>query len=202
MTMPSSGALNMGGTSSPVSVNFELGRAAPYNQTVSMNDSVVRSLAGVSGTSGSTWSMNSLYGKSAVTVSLSSVTSNEPFDATPFAGGDPSTATLSFLSDGTWSATLEASASKSGNWATPTTTGVGSGYWIRFTRTFFSGGAGNSATASTGWLQLNTTQSIDVTRTSGFGVTTADYTIEIATDSGGSNIVATASLITLTASMT
>jgi hypothetical protein len=146
--------------------------------------------------------MNSLYGKSNVTVSLSSVTSNEPFDATPFAGGDPSTATLSFLSDGTWSATLEASASKSGNWATPTTTGVGSGYWIRFTRTFFSGGAGNSATASTGWLQLNTTQSIDVTRTSGFGVTTADYTIEIATDSGGSNIVATASLITLTASMT
>ena len=202
MTMPSSGVLNMGGTSSPVSVNFELGRASPYNQTVSMNDSVVRSLAGVSGTSGSTWSMNSLYGKSNVTVSLSSVTSNEPFDATPFAGGDPSTATLSFLSDGTWSATLEASASKSGNWATPTTTGVGSGYWIRFTRTFFSGGAGNSATASTGWLQLNTTQSIDVTRTSGFGVTTADYTIEIATDSGGSNIVATASLITLTASMT
>lgn len=202
MTMPSSGALNMGDTSSPVSVNFELGRASPYRQTVSMNDSVVRSLAGVSGTSGSTWSMNSLYGKSAVTVSLSSVTSNEPFDATPFAVGDPSSATLSFLSDGTWSATLEASASKSGNWATPTTTGVGSGYWIRFTRTFFSGGAGNSATASTGWLQLNTTQSIDVTRTSGFGVTTADYTIEIATDSGGSNIVATASLITLTASMT
>lgn len=202
MTMPSSGALNMGGTSSPVSVNFELGRASPYQQTVSMNDSVVRSLAGVSGTSGSTWSMNSLYGKSAVTISLSSVTSNEPFDATPFAGGEPSTATLSFLSNGTWSATLEASASKSGNWATPTTTGVGSGYWIRFTRTFFSGGAGNSATASTGWLQLNTTRSIDVTRTSGFGVTTADYTIEIATDSGGSNIVATASLITLTASMT
>jgi hypothetical protein len=202
MTMPSSGALNMGDTSSPVSVNFELGRASPYRQTVSMNDSVVRSLAGVSGTSGSTWSMNSLYGKSNVTVSLSSVTSNEPFDATPFAGGEPSTATLSFLSNGTWSATLEASASKSGNWATPTTTGVGSGYWIRFTRTFFSGGAGNSATASTGWLQLNTTRSVDVTRTSGFGVTTADYTIEIATDSGGSNIVATASLITLTASMT
>ena len=193
MTMPSSGPISLG------QANTELGFSA--TALISMNDAAVRSLAGVGG-SGTTWSMSSLYGKSAVTISLSSVTSNEPFDATPFAGGEPSTATLSFLSNGTWSATLEASASKSGNWATPTTTGVGSGYWIRFTRTFFSGGAGNSATASTGWLQLNTTRSIDVTRTSGFGVTTADYTIEIATDSGGSNIVATASLITLTASMT
>ena len=150
-------------------------------------------------------SFSDFYGKGpnpAVTISLSSVTSNEPFDATPFAGGEPSTAELNFLSNGTWSATLEASASKSGNWATPTTTSIGAGYWIRFTRTFFSGGAGNSATASTGWLQLNTTQGIFVSRTSGFGVTTADFTIEIATDSGGSNIVATASLITLTASMT
>jgi hypothetical protein len=138
----------------------------------------------------------------AVTISLASVTSNEPFAATPFAGGEPSIAELNFASNGTWLATLEASASKSGNWATPTTAGVGSGYWIRFTRTFFSGGAGNSATASTGWLQLNTTQGIFVSRTSGFGVTTADYTIEISTNSAGTNIVATASLITLTASMT
>ena len=56
MTMPSSGALNMGETTSPVSVNYELGKASPYKQTVSMNDSNVRTLAGVSSTSGSTWS--------------------------------------------------------------------------------------------------------------------------------------------------
>ena len=193
MTMPSSGPISLG------QANTELGFSA--TALITMNDAALRSLAGVGG-SGTTWGMNSLYGKSAVTISLASVTSNEPFAATPFAGGEPSTAELNFASNGTWSATLEASASKSGNWATPTTTGVGSGYWIRFTRTFFSGGAGNSATASTGWLQLNTTQGIFVSRTSGFGVTTADFTIEISTNSAGTNIVATASLITLTASMT
>jgi len=78
MTMPSSGALNLGGTSSPVSVNFELGKAAPYQQTVSMNDTDVRTLAGVGG-SGTTWSMNSLYGKQrrvAVTVTISASTQN------------------------------------------------------------------------------------------------------------------------------
>jgi hypothetical protein len=177
-------------------VNTELGRSA--TATIDMNDSALRSLFQKTG-SGTTISMSDGWGKSAVTISLSSVTSNEPFAATPYAGGEPSTAELNFLSNGTWSATLEASAGKSGNWATPTTTGVGSGYWIRFTRTFFSGGAGNSATGTTGWLQLNTTQGVFVQRTSGFGVTTADYTIEISTNSGGSNIVATASLITLTA---
>lgn len=61
MTMPSSGALNMGGTSSPVSVAQELGLS--LTATISMNDSNVRTLAGVGG-SGTSWSMSSLYGKS------------------------------------------------------------------------------------------------------------------------------------------
>mgnify|MGYP006278538143 CR=1 FL=1 len=62
MTMPSSGALNMGGTSSPVSVAQELGLG--LTTTISMDQANVRSLAGVSSTSGTTWSMNALYGKS------------------------------------------------------------------------------------------------------------------------------------------
>lgn len=198
MTMPSSGALNMGGTSSPVSVAQELGRG--LTSTISMNDSDVRTLAGVSGTSGSTWSMNSLYGKSNVTISLASVTSNSPFAATPFAGGEPSSAELNFLSNGTWTSYLEATSAPSGNWATPTTAGVGAGYWIRFTRTAFSGGGGgNSASGSTGWIQLNATQSINVLRTSGPGITSAQYNIEISTNSAGTNIVATAFPITLSA---
>jgi hypothetical protein len=61
MPLPSSGPLNMGGTSSPVSVAQELGRS--LTATISMNESAVRTLAGVGG-SGTTWSMNSLYGKS------------------------------------------------------------------------------------------------------------------------------------------
>jgi hypothetical protein len=51
----------MGGTSSPVSVAYELGLG--LTSTISMNDAAVRTLAGVSG-SGTSWSMSSLYGKS------------------------------------------------------------------------------------------------------------------------------------------
>jgi len=61
MTMPSSGPLNMGGTTSPVSVASEL--ALGLTTTISMNQADVRTLAGVGG-SGTSWSMNSLYGKS------------------------------------------------------------------------------------------------------------------------------------------
>ncbi len=59
--MPSSGPLNMGGTSSPVSVAQELGLS--LTATISMNQANVRTLAGVGG-SGTSWGMNSLYGKS------------------------------------------------------------------------------------------------------------------------------------------
>ena len=61
MVMPASGPLNMGGTSSPVSVAQELGLS--LTATISMNQTNVRTLAGVGG-SGTTWSMSSLYGKS------------------------------------------------------------------------------------------------------------------------------------------
>jgi hypothetical protein len=155
--------------------------------------------AGGSGTFPSgTISFSDFFGKGpnpAVTISLSSVEANEPYEGLPPAGGEPGEANLIFNSNGTWNAYLGVSSSKSGNWATPTTAGVGAGYWIRFTRTaFVPNGFGNDATGTTGWLQLNSGfgQGIFVTRTSGPGVTFAVYTIQIATDSGGSNIVATA----------
>lgn len=69
MTMPSSGLLNMGGTSSPVSVAQELGLG--LTSTISMNQANVRTLAGVGG-SGATWSMSSLYGKSNITLAFNS----------------------------------------------------------------------------------------------------------------------------------
>ena len=61
MTMPSTGPLNMGGTSSPVSVAQELGLS--LTATISMHQTNVRTLAAVGG-SGTSWSMSSLYGKS------------------------------------------------------------------------------------------------------------------------------------------
>lgn len=57
--------------SGPISLydaNVELGR--PGGQAISMDDGGLRTLAGVGG-SGSLWGMNSLYGKSNVTVTIS-----------------------------------------------------------------------------------------------------------------------------------
>jgi hypothetical protein len=187
MTMPSSGALNMGDTSSPVSVNFELGRASPYRQTVSMNDSVVRSLAGVSGTSGSTWSMNSLYGKSAITISLASLTAI--YGDTPYPG--LAFAYYLFNSNGVityWTNSVNNGAV--GNWASPTTTGIGSSYWIRFTQTSSFGTSTETGSARGSWISLSIAPDFGV-EVSGPGYGSRTYTVEIASDSSGSTIVAT-----------
>lgn len=192
MTMPSTGALNMGGTSSPVSVAQELGLG--LTTTISMNQSNVRALAGVSSTSGSTWSMNSLYGKSNITVSLAGlagVYGDTPSPGTAFAD-------LIFYSDGTIDASTNAGTVSAGSWATPTTAGIGSSYWIRFTET-----GSYSTTTVTGstrgvWLQLSTSRLYGVSR----GIIGAGgryYTVEIASDSAGATIVATATSIGLEA---
>ena len=184
MTMPSSGNLNMGGTSSPVSVNYELGQS--LTATVSMNDSNVRSLAGVGG-SGTQWSMSSLYNKSNVTISLSQL---QDRSLQEFFGGY-GYITLTFNTNGTWSCVGSVSGTiGSGNWASPTTTSIGSSYWIRWTRTASTLGGGSS-TPSSGWLALDAARTITVTNngTSG-GYVDSTYTLEIATDSGGSNVVA------------
>lgn len=104
MTMPSTGVLNMGNTSSPVSVNFELGKASPYQQTVSMDDSAVRTLAGVSSTSGTSWSMNSLYGKSNRTLAF-----NNANTFSSSVSGNGCTSMLTFLANGTITATFTGS---------------------------------------------------------------------------------------------
>jgi len=67
----------------------------------------------------------------------------------------------------------------------------GSSYWVKFTQTAVFGGP---ASPSTGWLGLFLNQTIYVTSGSGgyYGTTDSTYTIQIATDSAGTNIVATA----------
>ena len=68
MTMPSSGPISLG------QANTELGFSA--TALITMNDAAVRTLAGVGG-SGTTWSMNSLYGKTnAFTLTISSNQTN------------------------------------------------------------------------------------------------------------------------------
>ena len=186
MTMPSTGALNMGGTSSPVSVAQELGLG--LTTTISMNQSNVRALAGVSSTSGSTWSMNSLYGKSARTFSLASLLE---IDGYVFTGGT-AYAEYRFAADGgILGGNSQSGTFAVGNWTTPTTAGIGSSYWVRCTQTSSSGPSTEYGESRGVWHQLNTGRIFGVEKTAN-GLSTRVYTFEIASDSGGSNIVATA----------
>ena len=120
MTMPASGALNMAGTSSPVSVAYELGLG--LSTTISMDQAAVRTLAGVGG-SGTTWSMNSLYGKSNIAIAQSlqaNCTSSN------------GSAGFGFNSNGTmYYQNIDGGANA--NWATPTTVGIGPNYWVKIT---------------------------------------------------------------------
>jgi len=166
MALQSSGAISLS------NVNVELGRSATAQ--ISLGESAVRNLAGVA--SGAI-SLANLYGKSNITISLASV-AGVYGSANP---GQTASAGIDFNTNGTFT---------SGNWASPTTTGIGSSYWIRFTQT-----SSISTTTLTGsgtgvWLQLNAVRSIGVTKnTNGYGSRT--FTIEISTNSSGTNIVAT-----------
>jgi hypothetical protein len=71
----------------------------------------------------------------------------------------------------------------------------GNSYWVRFTRTASSG---TGSTATTGWLWLQADQQITVGNTY-LDTTDATYTIEISTDSSGTNIVATSTGVFLSA---
>lgn len=82
-----------------------------------------------------------------------------------------------------------------GNWYSPTTTSIGDNYWARVTVT---SGSLFSGTVDS-WLQLNTFRAW--TRQNGGidGTLSATITLEIASDSGGSTIVASRSGIVLSA---
>jgi hypothetical protein len=183
MTLPASS-----NTISLNQVNTELGRSA--TQTIDMNDSAVRALFGRTG-SGTTISMSDGWGRSNATVSLSGINGLQ-FDAYSYWTGSNVYGQLDFLNNGTWSWYGNSSYS-SGTWISPTGSGVGNNYWIRFTRTYFSGGPYATATASTGWMQLNTTRSIVVGTPLQGANESARYTIEISSSSGGSPVLATAS---------
>ena len=177
MTMPSSGPISLG------QANTELGRSA--TATLTMNDSALRTLAGVGG-SGTTWGMNSLYGKSARTFSLASLTS---ISGTAFEGGF-AYAEYVFYADGTTGYFSSEGSGSFGNWTTPTTSGIGSSYWIKFTETGSAGAATETGSGRGIWNQLNVAQYFGLSRTLNGGAYRT-YTIQIASDSSGSNIVAT-----------
>lgn len=180
MTLPASpNSISLG------QVNTELGRTA--TATIDMNDSAVRTLFGVGG-SGTIISMSSGHGKSSRSFSLAQLL--ELFGEANSGGTAYAEYTIS--SDGTIVGGSSQSGSFSvGNWTTPTTAGIGSSYWVRFTETA-SSGAGVTVTGSTrgSWLQLSSSRTYGLSRTAnGFGYRV--YTVEISSDSGGATIVAT-----------
>jgi len=177
MTMPSSGALNMAGTSSPVSVAYELGLG--LTTTISMNDAAVRSLAGVGG-SGTSWSMNSLYGKSSIVINNAiSCTAQSVF---PY----QTSARIYFFSDGSISYDDAGQSYGSTNWATPTTAGVGSSYWIKVTRV--SGITPSGMTSGTIYA-LSGSPSMYITPVFSGQTRLASGTIDIYSNSGGTTRV-------------
>lgn len=91
-------------------------------------------------------------------------------------------ASVSFGTDGSISLTGGGSQS----WFSPNVAGVGASFWVRAT---LNSGAVSSGTTGS-WLQLNSSRSWTCNRT-GIGAISANLTIEIALDSGGSQIVAT-----------
>jgi len=94
----------------------------------------------------------------------------------------------------TWTTNINGSGSY-GNWITPAGTNPGDTHWVRWTS---NTGTLSSGLTSGTWTQLNSDRSVTVVRTS-IGSKTCKGTFDIATDSGGSNIVATKSDNDLTA---
>jgi hypothetical protein len=89
-------------------------------------------------------------------------------------------ASLAFNSDGTVTTTGNSSAALS-NWHTPTTTGIGSSYWVQLT--INSGSAPSSGSAGA-VIPLSAGQTWTWNRTTN-GTTTANCTITVYSDSGG-----------------
>lgn len=175
MTMPSSGPLNMGGTTTPQSVANEL--SLGLTTTISMNQAAVRTLAGVGG-SGTTWSMNSLYGKSNITINNSLLAEAESSQI------GPATAGITFNTNGTMFYDDPTQSTGSANWATPTTAGIGSSYWVKITRT---SGSPFSTLSSGVIYSLSTVRTI--TLYSASGPLQSAGNVDIYSDSGGTTRV-------------
>jgi hypothetical protein len=201
MGLVSTGEISIGGNATSGSlnrsINIELGRAA--GATSNLNETALRTLAGIP-TSGSTISLASFFGKSNFTVGYNSswIYNGAVFDDVYDSSvSEPGASGLRWQTNGTmdqFNYSTGYSALGAG-WGAPTTTGIGSNYWIRFTRTatnsFGSPTAAAQSTASTGWLQLNFNREIYIDRSPGQNFFGATYTIEISSSSSGSPVLST-----------
>ena len=195
-TLQSSGAISIS------QINAEFGRGNnlnAYRGTTWYTD------AGGSGTfSSGAISMNAFYGKRATpafTVAYSGGFANGFFlDDVFYSAGAPAGCGIRWNANGTMDqyGYSFGYASLGETWGNPTTSGIGSNYWIRFTRTAYGGfGAAAASTASTGWLQLTSPgREITIYQDSASQIT-AEYTVEISSSSSGSPVLTTRTGITI-----
>jgi hypothetical protein len=188
MPLPSSGnTITLG------QVNTELGRSATAN--INMNDTAVRALFGKPG-SGNTISMSDGWGKANFTVAYTGGFVNGIVNQQFVPQFGTGSSGFRWLSNGA----MEGFSGQAGyyslgeNWGSPTTTGIGANYWIRFTRTSTAGP--QSSTASTGWLQLNSPREINISSSNQIS-SNAIYTIEISSSSSGSPVLTTRTGVSL-----
>lgn len=196
MPLPASGPLSMS------DINTEFGRGLNLN---AYRGTTWYTSAGGSGTfSAGAISISEFYSKQAA----APINFVNPLGFNGGLYGDYSSdgeayASLSINTNGTWNIYASWLGDEyTGNWATPTTAGAGTGKYVRFTLNSTSGSiSGGSWSSSTGWQELTTNRDIAVSMSNYSGTIktrNANYTVQIATDSGGTNIVST-STITLQA---
>ena len=193
MAIPSTGSVSMS------QINTEFGRG--LNLNAYRGTTYYTSSGGPFTFPSGSISMNDFRGTQAsgsVTVNINALSGATYIAA--YQGLFPVTATISFFNDGTYQINHEPQDPIDANWATPTTAGIGSSYWISWTRVGVIGTNGSS-TPSSGRVQLNIPQYISVNKNpSGTTTYTAEYDIEIWNAASGGTRVGYAPGFTLVSS--
>jgi len=155
MTLNASGPISLGGSTAGQSINLELSQSATAQ--VSLNDTNVRSLAGVA--SGAIVMPTNFYGKSAVTIFLSNL------EIIDFTGGSDASAGYQLTSGGIENQIVGASTTQTATWCTPT--GQAVNYEV------FATVSGSPLTVGTvgSWIALSTTRTWRLDASSGSNLT-------------------------------
>ena len=166
MTLNSSGPISLGGSTAGQSINLELGKAA--TATVSLNDTDVRTLAGVA--SGAIIVPTNFYGKSAVTITISNQSISDLDASAAYAyyfltaGGQVEQSTQA---GGTGPTNLQ-------QWCTPTSQASNYEALITVTSGALSGGSGTGT-----WLALSTTRNWYVEEFTSGNTNICTFTVQI-----------------------
>ena len=191
MTLPTT----PGSSLSMNQVNVELGFGG--STAISLQDTIVRSLFEKT-TASSTIAFSDGSNKTAIRytgISGNPVLANNDVFSGGYVGFGPGTTAMNFQSNGQMTVAQGDifTTTPYNRWAIDGITG--GNFYIRFTKTAETGSL-DSATASTGWLQMNTARLIAVEAVGG-DTGNATYTIEIAGGSGGTPLLTTRTGIVL-----